>query len=344
MTGNQVTGQTIFDQSALGELRSPGARLGTTAPPSRPLLGPLIRLLVRFFAALPLPLAHAIGAAAGQLAALPLTSLRRISEINLEIAFPGLDRSTRRRRARRSLSHTGRTFAELGALWHWDRERVLGLVRSTSGEEVLRSAIASGRGVILATPHLGWELILLYCSANYPMTTLFRPPRVREIAALLKAARERFGARMAAGPGAVLALRRALGRGELVGIAPDQDAGEGGGIFVPLFGVLANTMVLLPRLAAKSGALVVFAYGERLPRGGGFNLHFSAAPEGLYDRDLVASASSLNQGIESCLRAVPDQYLWSYKRYRVRPTGMANPYKTPSVLTSPAGQPEQTDT
>ena len=51
-------------------------------------------------------------------------------------------------------------------------------------------------------------------------------------------------------------------------------------MFAPFFGVPALTMVLLSRLARSTGATVLFAFAERLPRGGGFCLHFLEAPPG----------------------------------------------------------------
>ena len=159
------------------------------------------------------------------------------------------------------------------------------------------------------------------------MTTLFRPPRVRKMGPWLIAARERFGTRLSpAGIKAAATLLRALKNGEMVGIAPDQDAGEGAGIFVPLFGKLANTMILPSRLAAKTGALMVLAYAERLPAGSGFHLHFVPASEEVYDTDIQRSATALNRDIERCVRALPEQWLWAYKRYRIRPVGFKSPY------------------
>jgi KDO2-lipid IV(A) lauroyltransferase len=280
---------------------------------------------------LPLPLIHALGTAVGVAASVVPVRERRVAEVNLRIAFPELDTRARRRLVRRSFVHIGRTWAELGALWSWRPERLLGYVREVEGEPVVRAGIESGRGVILAAPHLGaWELLGVYCSARYPMTTLYRSPRLRELEAFVKSARGRCGARLVpAGRGAVRALRRALGRGEMVGMLPDQDAGLGQGIFVPFFGQPANTMVLLPRLAARTHAAVVLGYAERLPRAAGYRLRFVAASEGIYDRDLGRAAASMNRDIERLIRSVPEQYLWSYKRFRIRPPGVPDPYRPP---------------
>jgi KDO2-lipid IV(A) lauroyltransferase len=314
--------------SRLGEIRPPGPRLGVSKFGRRPFLAFVVRTTLRILGALPLRLTHFLGTRAGHLAALVPGDAKHVTDVNLRIAFPEMDASARRRLRHESLKHNGRTMAEMGFLMNRRRDEVLELVRRVHGEELIREAIDAKRGVILGGLHLGsWELVLAYCSSRYPMTTLYRPLRSLELDAWLREQRERFGTRMAmAGPAAAHALMRALKRGEMIGIAPDQDAGEGSGIFVPLFGELANTMILLPRLAAKTGALVVLAYAERLPRGAGCELHFVPAATAIADRDLQVAATALNESIEGCVRSLPEQWLWAYKRYRIRPVGQASPY------------------
>ena len=284
---------------------------------------------------MPLRAVHALGSLLGTLGCLILSRERRVTEVNLGIAFSELDERERRRLARRSMIETARTMVELGAVWTWSNKRVLGLVREAEGEDAVREVLDSGRGVILALPHLGcWELVGQYYSSSYRMTGLYRAPRIRELEEFFRSSRERFGARLVpAGAAAVRAIRRALKRGESVAILPDQDAGEGVGIFVPFFGMLANTMILISRLAAKRDCAVFITYAERLPSAAGFRMHFVPASEGVYDADLERSATCLNRDIERCVRSLPDQYLWSYKRFRIRPAGTPDPYRVPESVT-----------
>ena len=281
---------------------------------------------------LPLGAAQAIGRAAGALLCLLPTTERRVTDVNLALAFPDLDARARRRIARRSLIETGMTFAEIGGMWTWDAERVEGVVREVVGEHHVHEPMDDGRGVILAGIHLGaWELVGNYASRRWPMTTLYRAPRIRELDPFFRHARGRWGARtVSASIGAVRPMLRALRDGEMVAMLPDQDAGEGAGVFVPFFGVVTNTVTLLSGLAARSDARVVFTYAERLPRAEGFRVHFVPASEGVYDPDVGTSAAAMNLDIERLVRRLPEQYLWSYKRFRIVPKGVRNPYKRPA--------------
>ncbi|MEJ2553821.1 MAG: lysophospholipid acyltransferase family protein, partial [Gammaproteobacteria bacterium] len=270
----------------------------------------LIRWLLRLCAALPLPLAHALGNFIGWWLCLIPNDLRRIGAINIPLCFPELSAPQQRRLLHASLIESGKTLTEAGALWLWPAPRLAELVQGISGEEHLRAALAAGKGAILAAPHLGaWEMMGLYSSLHYPITSLYRPPRLTELDALVRHGRERFGAKLVAvDGGGVRALYQALGRGEVVGILPDQEPGAGNGVFAPLFGVQANTMVLLSRLAIRTGAAVIFCYAERLPRGRGYHLHFLPAPPAINRTPLESSAAVVNVMLETLIRQCPAQY------------------------------------
>ena len=283
----------------------------------------LINWLLRACATLPLPLAHVVGAAIGWGLILIPNELRRISRINIPLCLPELTPAQQRRLIRVSLIESGKTMTEAGALWLWPDARLLALAKDTRGEEHLRAALGSGKGAILAVPHLGaWEMIGLYCSAHYPMTSLYRPPRLAEMDEVVRHGRERLGAKLVpADAGGVRALYQALHRGELVGMLPDQEPGAGNGVFAPLFGVRANTMVLLSRLAIKTGAAVIFGFAERLPRGQGYRLHFIPAPPAINQEPLEQSVAVMNVMAERLVRQKPEQYQWGYRRFRTRPEG-----------------------
>lgn len=249
--------------------------------------------------------------------------------LNLALCFPDLDPEARACLARRSLGEALRTMLELGPLWCWKRERVLALVREVVGQERLDAALASKRGVVLLGPHLGsWELAGLYVSARAAMTSLYRPPRVRRLDGVYRRARERFGAHLVpTDAGGVRELYRALQRGEVIGVLPDQDPGHHGGIFAPFFGQMANTSTLAARLIAGTDAVPLFTWAERLESGRGFRVHFIEPNLGPLRRSDVEQATcALNGELERLIRAHPEQYLWSYQRFRSRPAGQPNPY------------------
>lgn len=279
---------------------------------------------LRAAAHLPLPLLHGFGSLIGRLLSWLPNDQRRIATVNLRACLPDLDARERRRLLRRSLIESSKTVLELGPLWLWDGERVLDKVRAVDNEAGWHDDLAAGRGAIAITPHLGaWEVAGLYLSSRCRLTTLYRPSKLGPQAdALIQAGRGRLGAQLVpTDTQGVRQLLKALHTGGALGILPDQDPGDEGGVYAPFFGQPANTMVLLSRLAIRTGAPVWLLYAERLARGRGYHLHFERLPEAVNRAPLQDSVAALNQAVEQAIRRQPSQYLWSYKRFKRRPPG-----------------------
>lgn len=290
--------------------------------------GVLLNGLLSLTARLSLPVAHAIGAALGWLLWRVPNEARRIAARNLMLAFPEMPAGDRNRLLRDNLMETGKLLLELGPLWLWPGARVLALVPgAAAGEQALAEAARRKRGAILLTPHLGaWEMAGLYYSSRYPLTILYRPSRLG-LDELSVQGRGRLGGKVVATDArGVRTLLTSLRHGEILGILPDQDPGDEGGVFAPFFGIAASTMTLVSRLALKTRVPVFLTWAERLPRGRGYALHLRALPEVTAAASLEESAAALNQGVEAAIRTLPAQYLWGYKRFKTRPPGAAKLY------------------
>jgi len=283
----------------------------------------LLRGLLRFAALLPLPVIHWLGAGFGRFAAARRGRLWRNSLTNLALCYPDRDSRWRHQLARRSLIETGKSLLECGPFWYWPRARLERLVRAVHGQALVDAALAEGRGMLLAAPHMSaWELANFYGCTRWPMTILYKPSRLAGLDELIRGARERFGARLVPTDSAgVRALYKALERGEVVGMLPDQEPGETSGVFADFFGTPASTMVLLNKLARKHRVPVIFAVMRRLPRGAGFELHFLRAGDRVYDADPEVAAGEVNACVERCIALAPEQYMWNYKRFRRLPGG-----------------------
>jgi Kdo2-lipid IVA lauroyltransferase/acyltransferase len=288
----------------------------------------LIRGILRFFAVLPFAWAQRLGWCIGFTVSLLPSSLKRVSERNIALCFPELSAKQQQQLVRASLCELGCTIAETGAFWLWSGKRVLALVRQVKGEDKLTAALAAGRGVILAIPHLGaWELGNLYLSARYQVSALYRPLRMKPLEDYVYQARTRLGTRLLPTTArGVKALYQALNQGELVVILPDQEPGRAGqGVFAPFFDVPAYSSTLIARLAQKTGAPVVIGYAERLGIGRGFCLQASVVLD-LREQDLATATATLNKAIEEGVRQCPSQYAWSYKRFKTAPEGEGKRY------------------
>lgn len=287
----------------------------------------LLYLLLRLVSLLSLRTVHRIGAWIGRRSLRSSSRSARYSAVNQRLTRPMLSDAERTALLVRTMEESGKSVTEVAAIWGGGADRSLGLVREVVGGELFEAALASGKGCIVAAPHLGcWELLNYWLCSKTPMAILYRPPRIQAIEALLRKVRGKLAPEQVRAEGAgVRTLFKRLAAGGTVGILPDQKPREGEGEFAPFFGVDALTMVLLPRLAARTGATVLFSFAERLADGAGFRIHVLPAPEGIDSADLKQACAALNRGVEQCVERAFPQYQWHYKRFTAH--DRPDPYK-----------------
>jgi len=282
----------------------------------------LILALMRLLAGWPLRWLHALGAPIGWAVYLASPSYRARFRDNVAQAGVSWDR------ARGAIPAAGRLMTELPILWLRPPEAALPVPVAWQGGEMIEQAQAAGRGLVMLTPHLGcFEAIgqsyaQRYGAGRGAMTVLYRPARKPWLRPLVEAARRRPG--LDAAPATLAGVRqmlRALRRGEVVGLLPDQVPPEGMGLWAPFFGRPAYTMTLAARLVQQSGAALLFVWGERLPRGAGYRVRVSA-PECELPASPLEAASAINRSMEQLILQCPEQYLWGYHRYK-QPRGEA---------------------
>ena len=279
-------------------------------------------ILFDVLARLPLPVLHRLGALFG--CVVYLSSGRYAARLCENLKNAGLARSESETR---KLLHTniremGKGVMELPWVWRRSLKKVVGSVKQCHGWNYFEEVRTQGKGVILLTPHIGcFEVIGLYIASRMPVTCMYRPPRWKFLDTLMHEGRERGQMKLAPTDlGGVRQLLKTLKRGDVIGVLPDQVPGNGEGEWAPFFGRPAYTMTLIGRLIESSGAAVLMCHSERLPRGEGYVLHFTPLS---FDA-AVSVPHQMNAALEAVIRNHPEQYLWSYNRYKV-PRGALPP-------------------
>jgi KDO2-lipid IV(A) lauroyltransferase len=222
------------------------------------------------------------------------------------------------------VAEAGKQMLELSRIWLRTLEETNAQVVEVCGWEHVEAAQQAGKGILFLTPHLGcFEITAQYYSAFGEITVLYRPPRQAAIQQMILNGRRRAHLHLApADLSGVRSLIKALKRGEAVGMLPDQAPKVGEGAWLDFFGKPAYTMTLAARLS-ETGATVLLAWGERLPGGAGYRLHFLPPGQPL-EGNTIQRAAAINREIEALVRACPTQYLWGYNRYK-RPGGAEPP-------------------
>ncbi|RMX04957.1 lysophospholipid acyltransferase family protein [Corticibacter populi] len=225
---------------------------------------------------------------------------------------------------RAAVGQAGRMVTELPKVW---AGRAIEVRMDDATRQVLDAAWAAGRGVLLFTPHLGcFELSAQSVARHWgdargPLTVLYRPARKAWLARQMQTIRNRHGQEaVPTDMGGVRAMLKRLRKGGAVGLLPDQVPPWGMGIWSDFFGRPAYTMTIAARLVMQTRPSVLVGRCERLPWGGGYQLHVEQVP---YDEgaDQEMLVRQMNAALEAQIRACPQQYLWGYARYKW-PRGM----------------------
>lgn len=285
--------------------------------------GALLVGALRLFALLPWRAVQAVGAAIGWVMWKTPNRSRDVVRINLAKCFPEMDPVERERLVGQSLKDIGKSLTESACAWIWPAQRSIDLVREVEGLDVLKDALASGKGVVGITSHLGnWEVLNhFYCSQCKPII-FYRPPKLKAVDELLRKQRVQLGNRVAASTKeGILSVIKEVRKGGAVGIPADPEPAESAGIFVPFFATKALTSKFVPNMLAGGKAVGVFLHALRLPDGSGYKVILEAAPEAMYSTDTETSCAAMSQVVERYVRAYPSQYMWSMKRFKKRPPG-----------------------
>jgi KDO2-lipid IV(A) lauroyltransferase len=274
----------------------------------------MAKFILTFFSIFPLRFNHLFGYLIGRYLYLFNTESKKVVVKNIEHCFPELSAKSQRDLIKNTLIETGKSLSESGFIWLNSFDH-----NATHVHRIQDKKFAQIDGpIIYLTPHFGcWELTARMISRFRPVTFLYKPLRKPKEEAYLLSMRAQHDLFMAqANKKGIFKLQRTLSAQGAIGILPDQDPGEQGGILSPFFGHNAQTMTLLVKLARKNKAKVVLAWCERLNLGRGYELNFQTVDVLSESGTLKDDVALMNKVIENLVNTKPEQYLWNYKRFK----------------------------
>lgn len=242
--------------------------------------------------------------------------LRRIARQNLTRAgFPNPDQI-----ADGVFVSIGRLLAAFARLPRLRPQNISSLIRY-DGLDNFQVALAKGRGVLVATAHLGnWELSAFsHAWMTAPMHIVVRPLDNPRIDAFVEHYRALSGNHIIEKKDAARGILKALKSGDAVGILIDQNTTLDQGVFIEFFGTKACAGTAFAKLAHHSGAAVVPGFALWSAEEQRYILRFY--PELEMTGDVTQDTQRIHSQLESVIRQYPDQWLWIHRRWKTRPPG-----------------------
>ncbi len=285
-----------------------------------------VLVFVRITSWLPGRLLWVLGNLLGAFFFLFRSPVRRVAERNIELCFPGMGTQERLQLVKRHFRLSGFAALSLGVAWWAPKWRIKRFI-TLRDQHYLEDILAKGRNAILLVPHfLGLDIGAMRLSMDRNYVSMYRRSR-NDLLEYLFQRRSRFGALVVERASSLKTLIRLIRQGVPFYYLPDQDMGERASVFVPFFGIPAATVTALSRIAESTDAAVVPCIMRILPAGQGYEVRFHPPLENFPSEDAVADARRMNQEIEKWVREMPEQYMWSYRRFKTRPNNEPSLYQ-----------------
>ena len=273
--------------------------------------------LLRACTLLPYSVQVSLGKLLGNFMHVVMRRRRHITEVNIQLCFPQLDKSAQAKIVHQAFQSTGISLFETALSW-WGSDEKLAPLCEIHGLEHLQKALEEKKGVILLSAHftcleIGGRLL----SLHHPFAVMYKRHRNPAFESVMKQAREtQF--ELAIQQQDIRQMLRSLKQNHAVWYAPDQDLGRIRSVFAPFMGVPAATLTAPARLTKMSNAKVVPFFPARKPDNSGYVLTILPALEDFPVDDDVANATRINSIIETQIKKAPEQYLWLHRRFKSR--------------------------
>jgi lipopolysaccharide heptosyltransferase II len=276
----------------------------------------LVLALLAVLGRLPLGVVFRLGWFLGLVAWAILPGYRKLARRNIGIAFGrGMSDAEVGRTACLHFCRLGANLLSAPRLARMPEAAVQARVK-LEGLDVLRAALARGRGVVMAINHIGnWELYaqLIGHIREYPVGVVFQPQRNKYLNRLIDRDRRRLGMETFSRRDGYVGAAEMIKRGGVLAILIDQHAGDAG-VWTPLFGKMASTSPLAATLAIRTDAPVI---SVAIHTTGTARWHCIIEPPLEPASHSVGELTwLLNRNLEKQIKTGPPDWFWVHNRWK----------------------------
>ncbi len=240
---------------------------------------------------------------------------RKIAEQNLELIFPQMDKTEKKRIMRGMYREMGKNAAEV---YFADFEELYKDV-ILEGWENLEEAFALNKGVILASAHTGnWELAGRFIHTRHKLSVIYKKLRNRYLNDFTYSLRSNDGLVMIELKNALRQILKLLKDKYIVTIMIDQNARRNG-VQTMFLGHPASTHVGCAKIAIKTQTPIVPALALRTEEDKHkFIFEKMILPEGYRNttEDIIALTEEVSAQLEKYILQHPEQWFWVHRRWR----------------------------
>jgi len=209
----------------------------------------------------------------------------------------------------------------VGEIFCGDSEAQVDAVHVNPGWDELDQALASGKGAIVATGHIGnFELGGATLARRYHLLDVVKSLRNVPFDRYIEAMHKSLGIGTVPMQQSVPRVMQHLRAGGLVSLLIDQDAGDGG-LTVPFLGQPAATWPGVARISIRTGCPVIpMAMIRRSDGSHELKISSPLWPSGVSENpdEVLSYLKKISSDVEVFIRDYPEQWFWVHRRWKSR--------------------------
>ena len=285
----------------------------------------ILILLMRIGVFIPFRAQVIIGRTIGKVMYPLMSKLRSTAYSNISHCFPEKKQSQVNALVKNHFEAIGISLFETANAYYASDKKIIKLL-TTKNEHFFKDALKQEGGIILLCAHfmplmLGSRALLI----NHTIANIYRPQNNKLFDQAMVKGYKNHGAVMIKSTD-TRSIVKAINNSLPIWYAPDQDLGEKNSVFALLFGIPTATASATARLAKNNNTRVIPYSFIRTKKG--YEMSFEEPLQNFPSNNPVDDATTTNMILEKQIKKTPEQYLWIHRRFKTRPEGAKNFYKS----------------
>ena len=251
----------------------------------------------------------------------------KVTLSNIKIVRPFFSGAEALDASRKSYAESLLSIYETFYSWSRKPSKVNNNILVVKNNYLLQEHIQNQNGLVVVAIHnRSIDMLLSWINSQTRTVSLYKKIKLKTLDKYVRKIREnKINKTFETSVAGVREIFKSLKNKEVIAIASDQVPARGNGEYVQLFGRMAYTTTLVPKLACKTKKPVVFCCINSIESSNYLSVNIEPAHSDLFDRS--ECLLSMNNSIEKLINTKLSDYSWEYKRFRRPMAGETDPYK-----------------
>lgn len=251
----------------------------------------------------------------------------KVTLSNIKIVRPFFSGAEALDASRKSYAESLLSIYETFYSWSRKPSKVNNNILVVKNNYLLQEHIQNQNGLVVVAIHnRSIDMLLSWINSQTRTVSLYKKIKLKILDKYVRKIREnKINKTFETSVAGVREIFKSLKNKEVIAIASDQVPARGNGEYVKLFGRMAYTTTLVPKLACKTKKPVIFCCINSIESSNYLSVNIEPAHNDLFDQS--ECLLSMNSTIEKLINNKLSDYSWEYKRFRRPMAGETDPYK-----------------